>query len=215
MRAQRAGGRSRCVVRTRETFVPLALFALAFVGALLVMRQPGADAPDEAHAPAQARAEAAGRASSLRRVSAVSTGSAVRAASLLGAARAASEPGLWGTFVSSAESGQSAGERESDGRDAERREVSGDSAQPEPPPVTPVDAQLASATVGAAIDTLKYSGSPEDRARAIRSLSGTARNGAEVARVRSSLHLAATDDDPDIAARAQEEYEALVERDDR
>lgn len=191
MRAQCAGGRSRYVVRTRETFVPLVLFALALVGALLMMRQPGADAP----------------------------ANVARAASPLGAAHAASDPGLRGTFAPSAESAQSAGEREADrrdadSRDAERGDANGDSTQPQSTPTTPLDAQPTRETVGAAIDTLKF-GSPEDRVLAIRSLSGTARNGAEMARVRSSLHLAATDDDPDVAARAQEEYEALVERDDR
>jgi hypothetical protein len=148
-------------------------------------------------------------------VSGVSTASAARAASKLGAARAASEPGLGGIFVPSAESAPSAGERDADSRDAERANANDDSAQPQSAPATPADAQLASETVGAAIDTLEYSGSPEDRVRALRSLSGTAGNSADRARVRSSLHVAATDDDPDIAARAQEEYEALVERDDR
>src|SRR5262249_35782890 len=37
----------------------------------------------------------------------------------------------------------------------------------------------------------------------------------EVTSVRESLRLASADEDEDVAARAQEEYEALVERDER
>ena len=82
-------------------------------------------------------------------------------------------------------------------------------------PAPPAEAQRSIEAVGDAIDTLKYSGSPDDRVRAIRALAATARGGLEVARARSSLRVAAVDENPDVAARAQEEYDALIERDDR
>jgi hypothetical protein len=83
------------------------------------------------------------------------------------------------------------------------------------PPVTAVAGTRSIESIGEVIDTLENSLSPDDRVRAIHSLAANARDGVEVTRVRSSLRLAATDEDPDVAARAQEEYEALVERDDR
>lgn len=36
-----------------------------------------------------------------------------------------------------------------------------------------------------------------------------------LATLRSSLRVASADDDPDVAARAQEEYERLIDREDR
>jgi hypothetical protein len=89
---------------------------------------------------------------------------------------------------------------------------------PDPPLVTPgasSDVQPPIEPISEAIDTLENSLSPDDRVRAIRSLAANARDGIEVTRVRASLRLAATDEDPDVAARAQEEYEGHVEREDR
>ena len=55
---------------------------------------------------------------------------------------------------------------------------------------------------------------PADRASAIQLLGEAAHGGSDVARIRMSLRQASTDPDPDVAARAQEEYERLVEHDE-
>ncbi|MEJ0036072.1 MAG: hypothetical protein WDO68_08305 [Gammaproteobacteria bacterium] len=68
--------------------------------------------------------------------------------------------------------------------------------------------------VAEAVDALTDSGSADDRVRAIQSLAASARDGYDVARVRSSLRLASADANPDVAARAQEEWERLVEREE-
>ena len=156
-------------MKAHETLIPLALFALAFAGALFVLRQPGAAAPDSvipaAHSPEAAR-----------------TVSAVRVAS-------AAPPSI----ITPPDAEESA----------------------PPAPSVSADTQPPIEAVGDAIDTLEYSGNPDDRVRAIRTLGATARDGPEVPRVRSSLGVAAADEDPDVAARAQDEYDALVEHDDR
>ena len=144
----------RLAVKTRTTLIPLALFALAFFGALFALKGSGPAAPGPAkalpvvHDPALASAAVP---APLDRVA------------LVAAAR----------FEAPAAVPESVAET------------------PRPPEA-----------VEDAIDTLEYSGSPEGRVRA-------------VSRARSSLRVAAADDDPDVAARAQEEYEALVEREDR
>jgi hypothetical protein len=58
-------------------------------------------------------------------------------------------------------------------------------------------------------------GTTEERIRAIQTIAEAARSGSEVARMRRALRLVAADADPEVAARAQEEYERLTERDDR
>ena len=73
--------------------------------------------------------------------------------------------------------------------------------------------QAPPADVGQALDALKY-GASDERVRAIQSLAAATPSAAELASVRSSLRLAATDQDPDIAERAQEAYDSLMKRDD-
>ena len=70
-------------------------------------------------------------------------------------------------------------------------------------------------SVEEAVNTLKRSGSADDRARAVRSLAAAARSGVEGSRVRAMLQFAAADENPDVATRAQEELEAIIEREDR
>jgi hypothetical protein len=77
----------------------------------------------------------------------------------------------------------------------------------------PIDGPLPSITESYAL--LKNSATPEERARAIQVISDAARGGMDVARARHALRWAAGDTDPDVAARAQEAYEQLIERDER
>jgi len=57
--------------------------------------------------------------------------------------------------------------------------------------------------------------SPSERTSAIRLLGEAGRTGSgDIAHIRSSLRQASMDPDPDVAARAQEEYERLVEHDE-
>ena len=165
--------------------MPLALFALAFAGALFVLREPGAagDAGPPAAASAVPWADAASASSAPASDTASPQAGGQRAANAATEPRAVAAP------------------PESDGPARES--------------AIPPDAQPAVEAVGDAIDTLESSASPDDRVRAIRSLAATARSGLDVPRVRSSLRVAAADDDPDVAARAQDEYDALLEREDR
>jgi 16S rRNA C1402 N4-methylase RsmH len=57
-------------------------------------------------------------------------------------------------------------------------------------------------------------GAPEDRVAAIQTLAATGHSGRALGRVRQSLRFAAADQDPEIAARAQEAYDSLMKRDD-
>jgi hypothetical protein len=205
-------------VKAHETLIPLALFVLAFAGALFVLRQPGAVASDSAisaaHTPRAARTASA--------VRMVSTAPASGVASPLTAASAAPPSGATGSSIASVSataSPQSAAPRTAHadsivpaGGEGARAE-DGDAEESVPAP--PAEAQRSIEAVGDAIDTLKYSSSSEDRVRAIRALATTARSGLEMARARTSLRVAAADENPDVAARAQEEYDALIERDDR
>jgi hypothetical protein len=77
----------------------------------------------------------------------------------------------------------------------------------------PMDGPLPSITESYAL--LKNSGTPEERARAIQVISEASQGGMDIARARHALRWAAGDSDPDVAARAQEAYEHLIERDER
>lgn len=85
-----------------------------------------------------------------------------------------------------------------------------DAIAADPPPDTDY-----TASVSEAAELLNLSGNTDDRVRAVRSLAASAREGDDVAYVRSFLRVASADDDPDVAARAQEEYERLIDREDR
>ena len=78
---------------------------------------------------------------------------------------------------------------------------------------TPADAPFE--TVWAAIYTLRSSTDSHERIRAIGSLASSALEGKDVARIRSTLRVASADEDEDVAVRAQETYEQLVDRQDR
>jgi hypothetical protein len=67
--------------------------------------------------------------------------------------------------------------------------------------------------VSQAIDTLR-DGTPQDRVLAIQSLATTGHSGRSLSRVRQSLRFAASDQDPDVAARAREAYDSLLKRED-
>lgn len=223
MRAQREGGRSRGAVKVYESVIPVVLFALAFGGALLALREPGAGVAD----PAQALAPERGGAGVL---SGLSAGSEARSLSRGPAAEAPWAAGARGAI-------RAQGAASADATPADTRA----GAMPErgpargPRAISEVGVARASSEVlvagtlsGAApeapltnepvvdaVSTLDNSLSPDDRARAINSLAASTPEGPDVARARSSLRVAATDEDPDIAARAQEAYDLLVERDDR
>ena len=66
-----------------------------------------------------------------------------------------------------------------------------------------------------ATDAIANSIDRAERIRALRAVVASAQTAREVARVRSTLKDAAADEDPDIAQRAQEEYDRLLERLDR
>ncbi len=110
---------------------------------------------------------------------------------------------------------------------ATRGVTGSDGDRPATPGAGPVvEAPVAEATPPPADDTplpsvresfalLKNFGTTEERVRAIQAIAEAAGRGSEVARARQTLRLAAADPDPEVAARAQEEYEQLAERDDR
>ena len=187
-------------MKAHKTLIPLALFALAFVGALLVQRRPGAAAPGP--------------------VTAMSSAQWLRVAGLRS-----------GTAVTSADSLRPADDAPSNGPSNGLSNGREESRSRPPPPATPgavpeaEDPVVASdgppgvprsvESIADAVDALKHSGSVDDRVRAVQSLAEAARSGHEVSRVRASLHYAAADENPEVATRAQQEYDALVEREDR
>jgi hypothetical protein len=189
MSAQRGRGRTRGALKVREPLIPVALFVLAFASALLALRQPKIGALDRAHAATPANGTEPANSAAL----------ANDVARALGADSRADASGAPGVAAS--------GER--------RRAEEPASAPAKSDAAAAVEMQGPAQTLDAALDTLDYSLSPDDRARAIRSLAATAPDGSGIARVRSSLRIAAADEDPDVAARAQETYDALVERYDR
>jgi hypothetical protein len=155
-------------LKASKPLLPLALFALSFVVAMFVLRQPSAGT----------------RAQPIPRVRYPGAPAIqVRSAGTAGTASVTLAP-------------------------------PSDVAAPAPASTASLDSRPIESIVEA-IDTLENSLSPDDRVRAIHSLAAHARDGIEVTRVRASFRLAAIDENPDVAARAQEEYEALVERDDR
>jgi len=176
-----------------KTLIPLALFALAFGGALLFQKRLGAAAPEPA-VPMPA--------TQMLRMARSASGTAPVPTPIV-EARPALE-------VASVAEGQPA-----------RPAVAPAPVAPpevEQPPFAAViapEVQASMESVDEAANTLKRSGSADDRARAIRSLAAAARAGVEGSRVRAMLQFAAADENPDVATRAQEELEAIIEREDR
>jgi penicillin-binding protein 1A len=195
-------------LNARNTLIPLALFALAFVGSLFVLRSA---APPWAAGPAMGTAAAA----SLRVAAAVPSGAAPDAradiAVVSAGASAAAAGGANGAALSRAV-GSSAGAAGTSPAASNAAPVAEVAAAPAELPL-PIDGPLPSVTESYAL--LKNSGTPEERARAILVISEAARSGVDIARARHALRWAAGDTDPDVAARAQEAYEQLIERDER
>jgi len=179
-------------LKASRTLIPLALFALAFAGALFVLRRPGPP-PVAPVGPATAQPV---RVASVPAVGAVEASTEVTPSEAPAsddssteqpAARAMPPPPIPDTVAAS------------DGP----LEVS---------PVADSSPPVAD-DVSQAIDTLRE-GSPADRVLAIQSLAATGHSGRALSRVRQTLRFAASDQDPNVAARAQEAYDSLLERDD-
>lgn len=191
IRPQHATGKTSPRLKASKTFIPLALFGLAFAGALFVLKRPGPSAA----APALAREVAR----------------PARVASSLGAASA--EPAAAPTDPQQPDADASPA----------AASVAPPRAAPVPesltasdgPPEVSASAQMPRVAddIAQAIDTLRE-GTPGDRVLAIQSLAATGHSGRSLSRIRQSLRFAASDQDPDVAARAQEAYDSLVKRED-
>jgi hypothetical protein len=160
----------RLALNARDALVPLALFALAFLGSLFAMRIA---TPLAGPIPPDVPANDAG---------------APHAAAARPAAAIAGPPAAFSAPLVA--------------------EAPNDATEP-----LPVDVPLP--TVRESFATLKTFGTRDERVRAIEAISEAARQGSDLARARQALRLAASDPDPEVAARAQEEYEQVAERDER
>jgi hypothetical protein len=188
MRAQHRAGKTRPRLKARNSLIPLALFGLAFFGSFFAMRLARPVAAEPAQAPSIAQ---------LPRVA------------------SASQP-LQPQFPAASEPIEAAAPAAVSHQPPPTPPVVAPTVE-EPPPVDPWPAEaLQSFTaVEEVVQTLRHSANAAERINAIDQLAETARKGVEVSQVRASLRLAASDESPDVAARAQEEYEKLVEREDR
>lgn len=180
----------RLALNASRTLIPLALFALAFAGALFVLRRPGPPTavPVQASAgPRIARASAPALSPAEPRTQMPAESSAPDEMPSEQQATRSTNASLVPETVAA-----------SDGPP----EV--DSAAGSPPVAD---------DVAQAISTLRE-GSPADRVLAIQTLAATGHSGRALSRVRQTLRFAASDLDPDVAARAQEAYDSLLRRDD-
>jgi hypothetical protein len=182
----------RLALKASRTLIPLALFALAFVGALLVLRRPGAPAA----APAKAIT-----AQPVRVASVPAGGSAGSGTDATPSEPPPSHESLSAEPVARALPAPPVPET-----------VAVSEGPPEVPPTAETSPPVAD-DVAQAISTLRE-GSPADRVLAIQSLAATGHSGRSLSRVRQTLRFAASDQDPDVAARAQEAYDSLIKRDD-
>ena len=184
-RAQYGAGRTPLALEARNSLILVALFALAFLGALFALKlaRPAAAGP------------AANAVAPLLRVAAAPVSQAP-----IGVA---SPVAAW-----SAAKTQTVDRPAAPAAGSVAEQPAAEVAQPL------VDAPITG--VSDAADALRHSQNPADRVRAIQVLAESARDGHEVSRVRFFLQRTASgDEDPDVAARAREEYERLVEREDR
>jgi hypothetical protein len=180
----------RLALKASKTLIPLALFALAFAAALVVLKRPGVPAA----VPAKATTAQPVRVASLPAPVASAEPSAPEVPSEAGAA-------LTDQAVAPARAAPPVPET-----------IAGSDGPPEV--VASADATTRTPDdVSQAIDTLR-DGTPQDRVLAIQALATTGHSGRSLSRVRQSLRFAASDQDPDVAARAREAYDSLLERDD-
>jgi hypothetical protein len=195
----------RLALKARNTLVPLALFALAFIGSLLAMKRATPVAPVSAIAieisvtspPRIAGAPASSHRTEMAPAISAPSGVAVTPTISAPAGLAPATGGRPATSVALATS----------------------VAWPVAP--APMVDRMPLPARETLLPGIKESfsmlsfGTTEERIRAIQAIAEAARSGSEVAGVRRALRLTAADPDPEVAARAQEEYEQLSERDDR